>query len=128
MVAMGVGDEDRRHRLVTHGIEQRTDVTRIVRPRVNDGNAPAANDVAERALEGEWTGIIGHDPAHAGHHFVHRVGLEVESLVERNVVGHSGLRACYDANSNSNFAATSLPARHLLYALLCRAFTRGQRG
>ena len=88
MVAMRVGDENMRHRLVAHGIEQRGDVDRIVGAGIDDGDLAAADDVGERALEGERPRIVGHHPAHAGHHLVDGVGGEIERLVEGNVVGH----------------------------------------
>ena len=88
VVAVGVGDEDRRHRLVAHGIEQRADVALIGRPGVDDGDLAAADDVAERALEGERPRIISHHAADARHRLVHRVGGEIEIFVEGDVVGH----------------------------------------
>ena len=38
MIAMGVCDENVRHRLITHRVEQRFDVGRIVRTGIDDGN------------------------------------------------------------------------------------------
>ena len=74
MIAVGVGDEDRRHRLVAHGVEQRPDMRRIVGARIDDGDAAFADDVADGALEGERAGIVGHHAAHARHDLVGRVG------------------------------------------------------
>ena len=91
MVAVGVGDENVRHRLVAHGVEQRGDMRRIVRTRIDDGDLAAADDVAHRPLEGERAGIVRHHAAHARHRLVHGVGGEIEALVEGNVVGHFNL-------------------------------------
>ena len=89
MIAMRMGDENMRHRLVAYGIEQRADMGGIVGAGIDDGDLAPADDVAERAFEGERSGVVGHHPAHAGHHLVNRVGREIETLVERNVVvGH----------------------------------------
>ena len=89
MVAVGVRDEDRAHRLVAHGIEQRADMRGIVGPRIDDGDFAFADDVAERALEGERARIIGHHTAHARYHLVDRVGREFEIFIEGDVVGHA---------------------------------------
>ena len=90
MIAMGVGDEDRRHRLIAHGVEQRTDVALVGRPGIDDGDLAAADDVAHRALEGERPRIIRHHAADARHRLVHGVGGEIEILVEGDIVGHIG--------------------------------------
>ena len=94
MVAVGVGDEDRRHRLVAHGVEQRADVALVGRAGIDDGDLAAADDVAHRALEGERPRIVGHHAADAGHRLVHRVGGEIEIFVEGDVVGHAPFAGC----------------------------------
>ena len=56
---------------------------------------PRADDVAERALEGERPGIVGDDAAHAGRDLLGAAGREVEAPVVGDVVGHAGpLRCC----------------------------------
>ncbi len=82
MIAVGVGDENMRHGLVAHGVEQRRDMALVGGARIDDGDLAPADDVAERALEGERPRIVGHDAAHAGHDLVDRVGREIESLIE----------------------------------------------
>ena len=89
MVAMGVGDEDVRHGLAAHRIEQRRDMGVVVRAGIEDRHLAAADDVADRALEGERARIVGGHRAHQRRHLFHRVGLEIERLVERDVVGHA---------------------------------------
>jgi hypothetical protein len=89
MIAVGVGDENVRHRLVSHGIEQRADMGGIVRTRVKDRNLAAADDVTDGAFECERTRIVGHDPTHTRHRLVHDIGREFEVLVERNIVVHA---------------------------------------
>ena len=49
---------------------------------------PHLEEFMPRVLKGERPGIVRHDPAHAGHHLVHRVGGEFEILVEGYVVAH----------------------------------------
>ena len=83
MIAMGVGDENMRHGLAAHGVEQRGDMRGIVGAGIDDGDLAAADDVADRALEGERPRIVGHHPAHAGHRLVDRVGREIERSCRR---------------------------------------------
>src|SRR6187399_2170427 len=86
MIPMGVGDENMRHRLAAHGVEQRTDMRRIVGARIDDRDFPAAEEVAHGPLEGEWTRVVGHDSPHARHRLVHHVRRKIETFVEGNVV------------------------------------------
>ena len=92
MVAVGMGDEDVGDGLVLDRIEQRADVALVGGTGIDDGDVAAADDVTHRALEGERARVVAHDPAHAGHHFVHRLGGEIELLVEGDVVGHADPR------------------------------------
>ena len=71
-----------------YGVEQRADVSGVVRAGVDDGDLAAADDVAHGALEGERPRIIGHHAAQAGHRLVHSAGGEIEIFVEGDVVGH----------------------------------------
>ena len=89
MIDMGMGDENMRHAFVADGIEQRRNVLRIVRPWIDDCDLAAADDVTDRALEGERTWIIAQEPAHAGRNLLHAAGREVEAPVEGDVVGHA---------------------------------------
>src|SRR5580658_4381229 len=86
---MGVGDEDMRHRFAAHGVEQRRDMGVVVRPGIEDRHVAAADDVADRALERERARIVGGHRAHQRRHLFHPVGLEIERLVERDVIGHA---------------------------------------
>ena len=45
MIAVGVGDEDMGHGLAAHGVEQRGDVGLVERPRIDDRDLAAADDV-----------------------------------------------------------------------------------
>src|SRR5438874_3472771 len=65
MVAMRMGDEDVRHGLTAHGIEQRRDVLWIVRAGIDDRDLATPDDVADRSLEGERSWIVSDDAAHA---------------------------------------------------------------
>ena len=89
MVAMGVGDENMRHRFPAHCIEQRRDMRLIERPRIDDGNEPAADEVAHRPLERHRPRIVAHDPPQAGADLLDRVGPQIEVFIERDVVGHA---------------------------------------
>ena len=86
---MGVGDENVRHRLAAHRVEQRRHMGVVVGAGIEDRHLAAADDVADRALEGERARIVGRNRAHQRRHLFHRVGLEIERLVERDVVGHA---------------------------------------
>src|SRR6185295_6445471 len=89
MIPMGVGDENMRHRLAAYGVEQRTDMRRIIGTRIDDGDFSAAEDIAHGSLEGEWTRVVGHHSPHARHRLVDHVRRKLEILVERNVVVHA---------------------------------------
>jgi hypothetical protein len=78
-----------RHGLAAHGVEQRRDVARVVGAGIDDGDTPAPDDIAHRALERERARIVGEQPAHAGRDFLNLAGLEIERAIERNVVCHA---------------------------------------
>src|SRR6185437_1370284 len=88
MVAMGVRDENMRHRLVAHGLEQRGYMGGIVRAGIDNGDAAFADNVAQRALEGERPRIVRHHAAYAGHRLVDRARDEIEMSVKGDVIGH----------------------------------------
>src|SRR5262245_5791054 len=88
MIAMRMGDENMRHRLATHGVEQRTNMSRIVRTGIDDRDFPAAEDVAHGSLEGKWTGVVGHDPPYARHRLVRHIRRKVEIFVEVIIGGY----------------------------------------
>ncbi len=88
---MCVRDEDVRDGLTAHRIEQRRDVSRIVRARVDDRDVAAPDDVADRTLEGERPGIVGDDAAHAWRNLFGAAGLEIENAIVRDVFGHASL-------------------------------------
>ena len=90
MIAMGMGDEDVRDRLAAHGIEQRRDMGVIVGAWVEDRNLAAADNVADRAREGERTGIVGDDRPYVRRHLFRSTGQEIEGLVVGDVVAHAG--------------------------------------
>ena len=87
--AVGVGDENGRHRLVAHCLEQRANMALVGRAWIDNGDLAATDNVAERALEGEWPRIIRHDAADAHYRLVHGVGGKIEILVEGDVVVHA---------------------------------------
>ena len=86
---MGMGDEDMRHGLAAHRIEQRRDMRLIERTRIDDGDRAAADDVAHRALERERPRIVAEDAPDAGRHLLDLSGRQIEGLVEGNVVAHA---------------------------------------
>src|ERR1700720_3651116 len=86
---MGVGDENVRDGFAAHRVEQRRHMGVVVGAGIEDRHLATADDVADGTLEGERTGIVGGDRTHQWRHLFHRVGLEIERLVERDVVGHA---------------------------------------
>ena len=85
MVAMGVGDEDVRHRLAAHGIEQRRDMRVIQRPGIDDGDAAAADDVAHRALERERPRIVAQEAPDAGRDLLDLAGRQGRSVLSKGM-------------------------------------------
>ena len=75
MVAMGVGDQDMRHGLAAHGIEQRCGMRLVVGTGIDDRDLALADDVAHRAGEGERARIVAEHPPHAGADFSTTPGL-----------------------------------------------------
>ncbi len=90
VIAMGMGDEDMRHGLAAHRVEQGVDMRLIRRSGIDDGDVAAPEDVADGAFEGEWAGIVGKQAPHAGRDFLGLAGREIEALVEADVVFHRG--------------------------------------
>src|SRR5205807_723689 len=88
MVAVGVGDEDVRDRLVSYRREQRRNVRLVERARIDDGNAAVADDVAYRALEGERPRVVAQEPTHARAHLLDLTGRELEASVVADVIAH----------------------------------------
>src|SRR6185312_10096011 len=66
----------------------RRDMRVVGRARIDDRDVAAADDVGQRAGEGERPRIIGKNAPDAGRDLVDRVGLEIEGLVERDIAGH----------------------------------------
>ena len=81
VVAMGVGDEDVGDRFAAHGVEQRRDMGVVVGTGIDDRHLAAADDVADRAFEGERARIIGDHRAHARRYFLGAAGHEIEGFV-----------------------------------------------
>src|SRR4029079_11933530 len=88
MIAMRVGDENMRHGFVAHGVKQHSDMSRIVWAGIDDRNFTAAEYVAQRSLEGERTGIVGHNSPYARHRLVDDVRRKRKIFVKGNVVAH----------------------------------------
>src|ERR1700733_11401304 len=86
---MGMGDEDVGHRLAAHRIEECCDMSVVIGPGIEDCDLAAADDVADRALEGEWARVIGCDRPHQRCDFLRLVRCQIESLVEWNVIPHT---------------------------------------
>src|ERR1700751_4731984 len=95
MVAMGMGDQDMRHRLAAHRIEQRLGMHFAIRTGIDDRDLALAYDVADCAGEGERARIVAQHAADTGAYFLDDPGLEGEFLVEGDVVvvGHDVLLA-----------------------------------
>ena len=87
---MGVRDQNMRHGFPAHGLQQRRRVSRIVGAGIDDRDLAAADDVTDRAGEGERARIVAENPPHAGANFLDHAGLKRKIAVERDVVviGH----------------------------------------
>src|SRR3954453_1695338 len=81
VVAVSMSDQDVRDRLVPNRIEKRIDMRVVKRPWVDDGNTVAADNIADRSLEGERSWIVAKQPAHARIDFLDLAGGKVEALV-----------------------------------------------
>ena len=90
VVAMGMGDQNMRHGLAAHGVQQRFRMRLVIGAGIDDRDLALAHDVADRAGEGERARIVAEDPPHAGAGFIDDARLEREVAVERDVVvvGH----------------------------------------
>ncbi len=91
VVLVGVGDQDVRHALATHRVQQRLRMRRVVRPGIDDRHLAAADDIADRAGEGERRGIVAEHAPHTGEDFLDHPGLERKVAVEEDVVGVGGV-------------------------------------
>ena len=91
MIAMGVGDENMGDGLAAHRVEQRRDMGVVVGAGIEDRHLAAADDVADRALEGERARDCWPPRRAPAAPPRRRSGLEIESFVERDVVAHAGL-------------------------------------
>ena len=94
VVAMGMGDQDMRHGLAAHRIQQRLGMRLVVGTGIDDRDLALAHDVTDRAGEGERARIVAQHPPHAGTRFVDDARLQREVAVERDVVvvGHGDAR------------------------------------
>src|SRR4051794_6611162 len=108
MIAMGMGDDDVRHRLAAHRVEQRRTMRLVDRTGINDGDLPLPYDVAYRALEREWSGIVAQYPPHARHHLFDGVRREVELFVVGNILVHRTSRWPLGFGQSTDFAAPSV--------------------
>ena len=89
MIAVRMGDENMRDRFAAHRVEDRGDVRGVVRAGIEDRDLAAADDIADRALEGERPGIVGDDRAHAGRDLLRPAGHEVKDFVVLDVLAHA---------------------------------------
>src|SRR6266705_6933635 len=108
MAAMGMSDEDMRHGLAAHGIEQCRRMGLAVGTGIDDRDLAAAYDVADRAGEGERARIVAEHTPHAGANLVDDTGTKRKVAIERDVVvvGHG------DSCGASRARRTNLYCRH----------------
>src|SRR5690606_11101907 len=99
---MRMRDKDVGPGITPHRIKQRLYVARIVGTQIDDRHLPLADDISDRAREGEWPGIAGADRAHAGRDLFCLAGDEIEGLVERNVVGYAHRPAVVPAQAGTH--------------------------
>ncbi|MGX1109388.1 hypothetical protein AB7M47_007771 [Bradyrhizobium elkanii] len=85
-----MGDQDMRHGLALDRIEHRLGMRLVVGTGIDDRDLALADDVADRAGEGERARIVAEDTANAGADLFDHAGLQREIAVERDVVvvGH----------------------------------------
>ena len=78
VIAVGVGAQDRAHAAAPHGGENRIDMSRIVRPRIDHRDLGRADKIGLGPLEGEGRRIAGKDATDARRHllgsFIRRLG------------------------------------------------------
>ena len=90
MVAMGMRDENMRHGLAAHGVQQRVRMRLAVRTGIDDRDLAPAQDIADRAAESERARIVAEHATHTRAHFLSVARLEREVAVEGDVVvGHA---------------------------------------
>src|SRR5581483_10267578 len=90
MVAMGVRDEDVRHGLAPHGIQQRLRMRLAIGTGIDDRDLALPEDVADGPGESERARIIAEHAAHARPRLFDDAGLEREVAIEGNVVVSHG--------------------------------------
>src|SRR4051794_31482217 len=85
---MRVCNEDVRDGFAAYCVEQRRSVRGIVRARIDDRDLAASDDVADRALEGEWPRIVCDNPANPRRDLFGAAGFQIEDLIIGDVVRH----------------------------------------
>ena len=69
-------------------VDDRLDVRRIGRARIDDGNVTGAENVGPRAVQGERAGILGDDATDARRDFFGGTVGEIELTAIRDLYGH----------------------------------------
>ena len=111
MVAMGVGHHDMAHRLAVDRGQQACHVPRIVRPGVDDGDRPAADDVTAGTGERHRAAVTGDDPAHERGQFGDLSGRRRLRPVECDVVAHDPVPDGWALGRALPLAEVSAPSR-----------------
>src|SRR4029453_12076781 len=75
VIAMGMGDQDVRHGLAAHGVQQRLRMRLVVRTGIDDRDVALAYDVADRAGEGERARVVAENAPHTGTGLIDDAGL-----------------------------------------------------
>src|SRR5262245_31262304 len=88
VIAMRMGDEDVRYGLALNSVEKRFDVRLVGRAGIDHGNTIPADNVADRALEGERPWIVTEQSAHARIDLLDLTGREIEAPVEGDILTH----------------------------------------
>src|SRR5437764_5040795 len=126
MIAMRMRDENVRHGLTAHGVEQRSDVSRIVGSGIDDRDLAASDDVTHCPFEGERTRIVGDDTAHTRRKLFGAAGSELEYSVIWNVVGHCAAFAIWMARNRLDHDRNVKPCV-AVEAEICRIETNRER-
>src|SRR5215468_4187794 len=114
MIAMSMGDEDVGYGLALNGVEKRFDVRLVERAGIDHSDTIPADNVADRALEGERPWIVTEQSAHARIDLLDLAGRKIEASVERDVVTHQAAeRPANTAASRVTWPSLRLRAREL---------------
>src|SRR4051794_29301996 len=110
---MRVCNEDVRDGFAAYCVEQRRSVRGIVRARIDDRDLAASDDVADRALEGEWPRIVCDNPANPRRDLFGAAGFQIEDLIIGDVVRHEPAPFAATRLIGTDWSSPGWLARHI---------------